>query len=73
MPPKEETEILRRLARLELAMFGDETDPDSTGMLPTIVRLKAYLDAACAAWRAGLAAAGTLTAVFGVGKGVGWW
>ena len=72
MPSKEE-EILRRMERLELAMFGDETDPKSTGILPPIVRLKAYLDAACAAFRAGLAAAGTLSAVFGVGKGAGWW
>ena len=50
MPMKQEQEILDRLERMEQAIFGDQNDRRSTGILSTITRLSAYLDAACWAW-----------------------
>ena len=73
MPTKQEQEILDRLSRMEEAIFGDPSDRKSSGILPTITRLSAYLDAACWAWRAAIAAVGVSASTFAFGRGLGWW
>jgi len=73
MPTKQEQEILDRLSRMEEAIFGDPSDRKSNGILPTITRLSAYLDAACWAWRAAIAAVGVSASTFAFGRGLGWW
>lgn len=73
MPMKQEQEILDRLERMEQAIFGDQNDRRSTGILSTITRLSAYLDAACWAWRAVIAGVAASASVFAFGRGLGWW
>jgi hypothetical protein len=62
-----------RMDRVEHALYGNPADPKSTAVLPTLARVSAYLDAACWAWRAVLAAGPASAAVFAFGKGMGWW
>lgn len=71
--PLKEPELIERMTRLEEAVFGDPTDPKSIAILPTMTRLSAYLDAACWAWRAALAAVPVCTGLFAVGRALAWW
>lgn len=76
MPSSKDSELVElteRMARLEQAVYGNPADPKSVGILPTMARLSAYLDAACWVWRAVLAAVPTCTALFGVGRAMAWW
>ena len=76
MPPAKESELAEltaRMARLESAVFGNPADPKSVAILPTMARLSAYLDAACWAWRAAIAAVPICTGLFAAGRAMAWW
>lgn len=74
MQTKEQDELSARLNRLEKAVFGDPLDPNqSIAILPTMQRLSNYMDAACWAWRAAIAAVGVSASTFAFDRGLGWW
>lgn len=76
MPSPKESEMAElsaRMARLEAAVFGNPGDPKSVAILPTLARLSAYLDAACWAWRAAIAAVPVCSALFAAGRALAWW
>lgn len=73
MKPQDEADLLKRVAHIERAVFGDPSDPKSPALMPTIIRLDAYMTAACWAWRAMLAALAASASTFAFGRGLGWW
>lgn len=73
MPSSKESDLIERMMRLEAAVFGNPGDPKSVAILPTMARLSAYLDAACWAWRAAIAAVPVCSALFAAGRALAWW